>query len=140
MKYISYVRYGLIAISLIIILLFLGTMNQTTGVYPYIDLLLRWTYVMLFFSVGIVILLPIIGMAKNPKGAGRTLVGVGILLAVVAISYALADGTTIVTPAQTFDNIMELKLSDTGLYATYIAFAGAVAAIVVGELVKLFRK
>lgn len=140
MKYISFVRYGLIAISLIIIALFLITMNQVTGVYPYIDLLLRWTYVMLFFSVAIVILLPIAGMVKNPKGAGRTFIGVGILLVVVAISYALSDGTTIVTPAATYDNIMELKLSDTGLYATYIAFAGAVAAIVVGELVKLFRK
>lgn len=140
MKYISFVRYGLIAISLVILFLFLGTMNQTTGVYPYIDLLMRWTYVMLFISVGAVILLPIFEMAKNPQGAKRTLIGVGILVLVIAISYALSDGSPVTSPSRVYENAMEVRLSDTGLIATYIALAGAVAAIVVGELVKLFRK
>ncbi|MEG1554030.1 MAG: hypothetical protein RRZ64_03870 [Rikenellaceae bacterium] len=140
MKYISFIRYGLIAISLIILFLFLGTMDQTTGVYPYIDLLLKWTYAILFIAVAVVVILPVFNMAKNPKGAGRTFIGIGILAVILGISYALSDGTTIVTPAATFDNVTELKLSDTGLFATYITTAIAIAAIVVGEVVKLIRK
>lgn len=95
---------------------------------------------MFFVSIAAVILLPLLGIAQNPKGAGRTLVGTGIVLVVIGISYVMADTTPIVTPSMTFDNPIELRLSDTGLYATYIAFAGAIAAIVIGELVKLFRK
>lgn len=140
MKYISFIRYGLIAISLVILAIFLATNNETAGTYPYIDLLLKWTYAVLAVSVGAVVILPLLSMAKNPKGTIRTLIGVGILLLIVGVSYALADGTTIVTPAKTYDNVIELKASDTGLYATYFAFAAAIVAIVAGELVKLFRK
>lgn len=140
MKYISFVRYGLIAISLVILFLFLGTMNQTTGTYPYIDLLMRWTYVMLYISVAAVIILPLIEMAKNPKGAKRTLLGVVVLVVIVGISFALSSGAPVTSPSKTYENVTELRLSDTGLIATYIAFFLAVAAIVVGEVIKLFRK
>ena len=140
MKYISYVRYALMGISILFALIFLGTMDQNLGEYPYIDLLLRWTYIMLGISISAMVLLPILGMIKDPKSAVRSLLGLGIVLVILAICYAFSDATPISTPAKEFTNPMELRLSDTGLYATYVALAIAIVAIFVGEIYKFFKK
>jgi len=140
MKYISYVRYALMGISILFALIFLGTMDQNLGEYPYIDLLLRWTYIMLGVSISAMVLLPILGMIQDPKSAVRSLVGVGIVGVIVAICYAFSDATPVITPAKEFSNSLELRLSDTALYATYVALAIAVVSIFAGEIYKLFKK
>ncbi|MBE9488055.1 MAG: hypothetical protein IMY73_02625 [Bacteroidetes bacterium] len=101
---------------------------------------MRWTYIMLGISISAMVLLPILGMIKDPKSAVRSLLGLGIVLVILAICYAFSDATPISTPAKEFTNSMELRLSDTGLYATYVALAIAIVAIFVGEIYKFFKK
>jgi len=140
MKYISYVRYALMGISILFALIFLGTMDQNLGEYPYIDLLLRWTYIMLGVSISAMVLLPILGMIQDPKSAVRSLVGVGIVAVIVAICYAFSDASPVITQSKEFTNPIELRLSDTGLFATYVALAIAVISIFAGEIYKFFKK
>ena len=140
MKYIKYVRYGLIAISLIIVILFLTTMNQSTGYYPQLDTMFVWTYILLFSAIGLVIVLSLINMAKNPKSAVRSLIGIGLLAVVVLVSYFFSSTTPVVTPGAVYENPMALRISDIGLYTTYAMLVAAILAIVVSEGVKLFRK
>lgn len=140
MKYIKYVRYGLIAISLIVVILFLTTMNQSTGSYPQLDTLFVWTYVLLFASIGLVIILSIFNMAKNPKSAVRSLIGIGLLAVVILVSYLFSSAEPVVTPGAVYENPTALRVSDAGLYTTYVMLIAAVLAIIVSEGVKVFRK
>lgn len=106
---------------------------------PEVDTMLRWTYVMLGLSAVCVVVLPLFNLAKNPKSALRSLMGLGIVAIVVIIAYSLSSSADIVTATKTYNNAMELKLSDTGLYTTYVAFAVAVLSILVTEVYKLFK-
>lgn len=137
MKYLSIIRYVLILVSVVIVLLpFIQDGTSTVNV----DTMLNWTYLLIGATILVVIVLPTMVLAKNPKGAIRTLVGVLIVAGIFAISYALADSTPIeVSSIKTYDNELELKLSDTGLFMTYISFGGAILSIVFGEIYKLFK-
>ena len=140
MKYVSYMGYGLLAISIIIIITFLATANFTTQEFPQADLLLYWTYLMIVLASVCAVILPIFNIAKDPKAMIRTLIGLGAMVLVLLVCYLMADATPVVTPAATFDNRFALIASDTGLYATYLAFAVAVIAIVAGEIWKVVKK
>ena len=57
----------------------------------------------------------------------------------LGISYAMASDAVIVTPVNTFDDPTSLKLSDMGLYATYIALGVAILASIIGEVSNIFK-
>lgn len=132
MKHIAIVKYVLIAISVITILL--GAVVSDN-----VDLMLRWGYVMFGLAVACVVLLPLYTLAQNPKGALRSLAGLVIVLVIVGVSYAVGSDATIVTPSNTYDDAFQLKVSDAGLYTTYVAFVGAIVVILYGEVRNFFK-
>lgn len=136
MKYLSIVRYVLIVVSVIVVLLPFIT---STGAVQDVDAMLQWTYAMIGITVASVIILPLFNLAKNPKAAVRSFVGILIVGVVFAVAYSLADSTPIEAATKTYDNVTELKLSDTGLYMTYVAFSVAIVSIVVTEVYNLFK-
>lgn len=141
MKYISFIGYGLLAASVIIVIAFLASSNFTVEEYPMVDTILNWTYFMLVLAGVSAVALPMMNILKNPKAMLRSLIGFGVVAVVVLVCYLMADTTPVVTVAKdVFDNPVALLLSDTGLYATYFAFAVAVVAIVGGELFKVFKR
>ena len=99
-----------------------------------VEVLLYWTYAMIALAIfSVVVLGLIVSAVNNPK----SLVKVGILLAgtcvLVLIAYFLAQGA----PAfgrEGLDTASTLKLTDTVLNLTYIIGAGAILAIIVGEI------
>lgn len=137
MKYLSIIRYVLILISVLVTIVPFALQGDSP--VPEVDTMLRWTYVMLGLSAVCVVVLPLFNLAKNPKSALRSLMGLGIVAIVVIIAYSLSSSADIVTATKTYNNAMELKLSDTGLYTTYVAFAVAVLSILVTEVYKLFK-
>lgn len=98
------------------------------------DVLLNWAYVMVALAlVAWIVVGFIISVKNDPKSLikmGVTLVGI---VAVCLVAFLLAKGNPVpganlnVTPGS-------LKLTDTILNLTYIAGAGAILAIVVGEI------
>ena len=135
MKYISYVRYALIAISVIIVAM--GTMS---GNDSNVGLMINWTLGVLGFTFVALIVLSIYSSMKDPKAAARSMMGLLCVLVVLGISFAMSDDTPIVAGLRTFDNTSELLITDTGLYATYIVFALAVVSIALTELYNVFKK
>ena len=140
MKYISYIGYGLLAISVILFITFLGTGNFSSQEFPFADLLLYWMYAMIISASALAVILPMINMASDPKKMVGSLIGGGAMVLLVLVCYLMADATPIVGAGVTYDDRFELLSSDTGLYATYFTFAGAVIAIIVGEVWKMVKR
>lgn len=139
MKYLSIIRIVLIVISVVIVA---GAfLTQGSAPEPNVDAMLRWTYAMIGIATLCAVLFPIVNIAKNPKSAVRSLIGLAIVAVIVLIAYSLADTTPVYTPgnAEGYTNALELKLSDTGLITTYFALGIAVLSIAVTEVYKLFK-
>lgn len=139
MKYLSIIRIVLIVISVAIVAA--AFLTQGSAPEPNVDAMLRWTYAMVGIATLSAVLLPLVNIAKNPKSAVRSLIGLAIVAVVVLIAYALSDATPVYTPgnAEGYTDALELRLSDTGLITTYIALGIAIASIVVTEVYNLFK-
>lgn len=136
MKYISLLRYALIVISLIVTGYGLATSNVDSGA----DVMLLWAEIMLYVTIGAVLILSVYNLVKNPKSAGRSLLGILCVVVVLGISYAMSDSTPIVTVAATYEDAGILKLSDTELFTTYIVFGLAIVSIILTEVYNLIKK
>lgn len=102
--------------------------------------MLIWAYILVGVAVAVTILLPLFNLIQNPGGAVRSLIGLAVVAVITVVCYALADVTPIPNSGGGFfESPLELKLSDTGLYATYIAIAVAIIVSVVGELWNSFK-
>lgn len=93
-------------------------------------------YILLFVAVAAAVVFPIIQLAKNPKGAKGALIGVGVLVVVVGISYALSSD---VNPSNINITPEAAKQVDTGLYAFYILAIAAFVSLIYAEVSKLFK-
>lgn len=133
MKKLSIIQYVLIAISVITVALFFVGASD-------VDLMLIWGYILLAIAVAAVIILPLINLAKNPKGAVRSMVGLAIVVVLAIVCYALSSDVPVVNSAGGFfEDPFVLKISDTGLYLTYIALAVAILALIGGEIRNAFK-
>lgn len=105
-----------------------------------VDTMLYWAYAMIFLTIGLSVALPLIGIAQNPKSAKKSLMGIALLAVVVGLSYIMADATPITfASGNIIDDVFELKLADTGLWATYFMFGGVIISIVFSEIYKLLK-
>ena len=136
MKYLSILRYALLIVSVAVVAIPFMTM---TGDQPSVDTMLNFAGILLGFASLAALLLPAFNLAQNPKGAVRSLLGFAIVAVVFGIAFSMSDATPVVTPAETYDNVLELRLSDTGLFATYFAIAIAFGSIVVLEVYNMFK-
>ena len=98
------------------------------------DVLLNWAYIMLGLALLAWI---VIGLIVSVKNDPKSLVKMGIALvgivALCAVAFLLAKGNPV--PGANLDaSASDLKLTDTILNLTYIVGAGAILAIIVGEI------
>ena len=101
-----------------------------------VETMLYWAYAMLAIALVAVLCVGLyISATTNPK----SLVRIGIALAVAAalclVAYLLASGNPLVGPSNVTPSEGELKLTDTVLNLTYILGAGAIVAIIAGEII-----
>lgn len=134
MKYISYLRYVLILITGIVVTM--GLLSTTGD----IDAMLWFGEGLTAFTLLTLIGMSIYSSAQDPKSAGRSLIGLLIIMSIIGIAYAMADTTPITTPANVFDDRGELLIADTGLISTYIVATLAVLAILGTEAYNLFKR
>ncbi len=137
MKYLSIIRYVMLGIGVLLVLLFyLGV----TGVSQSVDLMIRWTYILLFLAIVCAVVFPLVNLVKNPTGAMRTLVGLGVVVVILLISYLAASDAPITTSAgNVVDDATTLKLSDMGIISAYIALALSIIVIIWGEIRNVFK-
>lgn len=136
MKYLSIVRYVLMAISFLLIVL--GMMGIMTP-DAFTDMLLKWMYAVMGVAILCVIVFPAWTLSQNPKGAKRSLIGLLALVAILGICYAFSNDAPVITAGAEYTNSFELKVTDMGLYTTYIALAGALLTIIFCEVRNSFK-
>ncbi len=134
MKYLSILRYVLLIASVVVVA------QGFTGAEIVVDTMLNWAYILMGITAVLSVGMPLINLAKNPAAAVRSLIGVAIVAVVLVVTYNLSDATPITTATgDVFDNELELRLSDTGLYTTYFAFGVCVLSIIVLEIYNMFK-
>lgn len=129
-KLLSIFKYVLLAISALTILsiFFLGEDGGT-------NVMLVWTYILLGLTLAAALVFPLINLVQNPKAAMRSLIGLGVMIVVLAVSYAMSNTDPVVNSAGGFfTDPSELIVTDMGLYTTYIALGAAILAVVFGEV------
>lgn len=137
MKYLSIIRYVLILVSVLVVVV---PFIQGSSTNIDVDTMLRWTYLLVGLTLATIIVMPIFNLAKNPKASVRSLIGLLIVGVAFAIAYSLSSSEPIeATAIKIYDNPLELKLSDTGLFMSYVAFGLAIISILFGEVYKLFK-
>ena len=141
MKYLSIIKYALLIVSTVLVIIGTVTFSDVAEVHSGLDTMLIWGLVMVVLAVVAVILMPLLGVAQNPKSAKRALVGLGALVVVVLVSYALATDEPIkLASGKVMDDSFDLIFSDTALWALYITFAGVIISILATEFYKVFKK
>jgi hypothetical protein len=97
------------------------------------------TYIMLGIGVLAALLFPIFQMIQNPKSAKGALIGIGFLVLVFGISYAL--GGSEVTPAMEAMHITPStsKLVSAGLIGFYILFFISIIVVIYSEISRFFK-
>ena len=105
---------------------------------------LLWAYGLLVLAVVGVIVAALIDTFTHPAGLIKTLLGVVIVVAVVGTSVGLVLSNAPVpvpnSAGGVFDNPFELRISEIGIYVTYIVAAIAILVVVFDVLSGLVRK
>jgi len=106
----------------------------------YVDTLMSWTYLMIgIILFAVIVIGAVVSGINNPKSLLKLLgilVGIG---AVVGVVYAISSGAPAIGLSVEQPTASTLKLTDTVLNLTYLFAAGAVLAIIFGEIVGAIR-
>lgn len=140
MKYLSILKYVLLIISALVVIGVAVTYTEGQE-SSMLNLMLVWALAMILLTIAAIIIMPLVGVFQNPKSAVQGLIGLGAIVVVFLVSYALSNDNPIPLPSgKVMDDSFSLKFSDTALYATYITFAGVIVSIIFGEFYKIFKK
>ena len=143
-----YIFYVLIALILVVLgLFFCVGYNNPVGEHnapEHTETLLFLMYAML----GVCVIVTVVGslaqfvtgLKDNPKGAMKSLLFVGLFVAVLAVSYTMGSDAPVVKGDGTeFTDTGWLKLADMTLYAIYFLVATASVATIV-NLSGIFKR
>jgi len=133
----------LIALSLFFALMLFTNSSETETTW--IQNTLTFTYILLFLTAGVSVLAAlyifVMKFMHNPKRALITLIPIVLLGVILIIAYSSASDAILNMPNYDgLDNTAgNLKWSGTGLIMTYILSGVAVLAIIVSEIVRIFK-
>ncbi|KAA3650253.1 MAG: hypothetical protein DWP98_05625 [Bacteroidetes bacterium] len=131
-KMLTIVLYALMGVSALLgVLFYTGTVDS--------EILIYWCYALFALGAIAAIVFPILQMAKNPKGAKSALIGVGALVIVFGISYALAGDEMSDKYAGFISGPEASKRVSTGLISFYILAVAAIVATVYSGVSKMFK-
>jgi len=134
-KILSILKYFLLGGS-VLSFATLGFLGEGTSV----SFMLIWAYILVGTTLAVSLLLPLYNIIKDPRGAVATVSSLVIVAVVVIVCYLMSDATPVINSGGgIFENTMELRLSDTGLFAAYFTFGVAMIVSVVGEVWNSFK-
>ena len=137
MKWVKYVEYALFAITIACVasLFFLPQVQHMGDMHADCEWLLWWVYGIVGIGLVAALISPIKNMITNPKSAIQALVGVVVAAALVGGCYALSSAAPVPNSAGGFfEDVFELRFTDTILYIAYLALGGSILAILAGTL------
>lgn len=147
-KIVTIVLWALIIVSTILLVsLFVNISDVKTDptMGRWINSNLVWSYILVAVGAGVAILSGLFHMFTDKKAAKSGLISLGFMAAVVFVAYLLASPEIPQFPgvdkflADGTLNEKVAKLTDTGLYATYILLGLAVLSVASSAVMRLFR-
>ena len=147
-KIVTIILWALIIVSTILLVsLFVNISDVDTDptMGRWINSNLVWSYILVAVGAGVAVLSGLFHMFTDKKATKSGLISLGFMAVVVLVAYLLAspeipqfigvdkflaDGTL---------NERVAKLTDTGLYATYILLGLAVLSVASSAVMRLFR-
>lgn len=148
-KIVTIILWALIIVSVILLVSLVVNVNEEVETDPamlsWVNTNLIWSYILVAIGAGVAILSGLFHMFTDKKAAKNGIISLAFLAVVGLIAYMmaspeipqfigvdkfLADGTL---------NERVAKLTDTGLYATYILLGLAILAVASSSVMRLFR-
>ena len=135
-KIFKWISWALLLVS-VVLAVWAFTRFGGNGEGAAVETMLYWAYAMLIIALVAVLCVGLyITATTNPKSLVRIGIAIAAAAALCLVAYLLASGK----PALGFTGATpptagELKLTDTVLNLTYILGAGAIVAIVAGEII-----
>lgn len=138
-KILNIVTIVMFVITLVSLGLFVFGGQVPNQLYPtpvYTEAFLNWAYVLCGVAVLAALVFPVARLISRPKEAMKSFIGLGCVVVVVLIAYAMADDTPLQLTGYTGpDNVpSRLLFTDTIIYTMYILFGAAVLAIIGTEI------
>jgi len=96
-------------------------------------------YALLFIAVALTVVFPIIHMLREPSTLIRSAIGVGIVVVLFVISYALADSEVNLKAAAVGVTPTSARLIGAGLIMFYITLVLSVLALIYSEISKALK-
>jgi len=133
--------YVIIAVSLALVFYYFffgGASLEKAGT------LLVWSYILLGLGVLLLVCVPILNIGANPASLKKGGMSIAFLLVLFGIAMLFSsDAQTAATlswPLEKQPSSTEMKIIDTGLFATYLLLILSVVAILFGTLYASLRK
>jgi len=96
-------------------------------------------YALLFIAVAATVIFPILHMLKEPKALLESAIGIGVLLVLFGISYAMSGSEVNLKAAALGVTETSSKLIGAGLIMFYIALVLSVLALIYSEISNAFK-
>lgn len=143
-KILNIVTIAMFVITVVVLGLFIfgGTLpNQQYSTPVYTSTILNWSYILFGIAIIAAMIFPVARLFTRPKQAMKSFLGLGALVIVILIAYAMSDGTPMKLVGYTGpDNVPSMLLfSDTILYTMYFLFAGTILAILGTEIYRRMK-
>lgn len=132
-KIVSWVLYGLMAVSVLLgILFYTGSVDSGT--------LIQWGYILTIVTVLIAIASPVYGFIQSPGNLIKIVVSVGLVAVIGIISYVLAGNTFSASKLEVLNITAQTsKIVGMGLLFTYITAVIAILAVLFSSVYKIFK-
>ncbi len=137
MKWVKYVEYVLFAISIVCFasLFFLPQVQHMGDMHADCEWILWWLYGIVGIGIVAALASPVKNLFTTPKAALKALVGLVVAAAVIGGCYALSSAAPVPNSAGGFfEDVFELKFTDTVIYLTYLVAGVSILSILVGEI------
>ena len=137
MKWVKYVEYVLFAISIVCFasLFFLPQVQHMGDMHADCEWILWWMYGIVGIGIVAALASPVKNLFTSPKAAIKALVGLVVAAAVIGGCYALSSAAPVPNSAGGFfEDVFELRFTDTVIYLTYLVAGVSILSILAGEI------
>lgn len=143
-KILNIVTIVMFVITVVLLGLFLfggEVPNQLYSTPVYTSSLLNWSYILCGIAIIAAIIFPIVRLFTRPKEALKSFLGLAVVVVLVLIAYAMADGTPMkIIGYSGPDNVPSMLIfSDTIIYTMYFLFIAAILAILGTEIYRRMK-
>lgn len=136
------VEYVLLIIGLVLVIAaYTNTASEALVDGSATDMSIIWTAILLGIGLVLAIASTVLATASDMKGLVKMGIGLVAAAIIIGIFWSISDDTPLNLVGYEGDQNQGawLKVSDTGIFTTYLCLGGAVVSIVVTEIYQLFR-